>query len=130
MVYQPGKISQVHDIHHNIRFGLYLSFKLNSSLLLMHKSSLLVPLTLILALSCADHASTIHPAVENITESVYASGIIKSKDQYEVFSTVNGLLEEKLVSEGELVRRNQPIIRLYNLGTRLKDHNARVDVEQ
>lgn len=31
---------------------------------------------------------------ENITESVYASGILRSKNQYQVFSTVNGLLQK------------------------------------
>ena len=95
----------------------------------MHKSAIFMPAVYFLFLSCTDRITLVNPAIENITETVYASGIIKSRDQYEVFSAVNGLVMEKLVSEGDLVRRNQPIIRLSDLTARLNEENARVAVE-
>jgi multidrug efflux pump subunit AcrA (membrane-fusion protein) len=61
-----------------------------------------------------------------ITESVYASGLVKSKNQYQVFSTVNGLVEELLVHEGDLVKRGDPIIRLSNEASKLNAENAQL----
>ncbi|MCE9538130.1 MAG: RND transporter, partial [Bacteroidetes bacterium] len=46
--------------------------------------------------SCNSKEEKTQPVIENISESVYASGIIKSKNQYQVFSTVNGLIQEIL----------------------------------
>ena len=43
-----------------------------------------------LLFSCKESKEKTSPIQEDITESVYASGIIKSTDQYEVFSPVNG----------------------------------------
>ena len=64
--------------------------------------------------SCRTKLSTIQPVQEKITESVYASGVIKSKSQYQVFSSVNGLIAEVLIAEGDLVKKGDPIIRLTN----------------
>ena len=43
--------------------------------------------------------------MEKITESVYASGIIKSKNQYQVYAAVSGLIQQILVSEGDVVKK-------------------------
>ena len=49
----------------------------------------------ILALyACQKNSSRIKPVIEDISESVYASGVVKSKNQYEVFSTVNGIIND------------------------------------
>jgi hypothetical protein len=42
--------------------------------------------------SCSKKQETTQPIVASITESVYASGILKSKDQYQVFANVNGII--------------------------------------
>jgi hypothetical protein len=49
---------------------------------------------LFLALSCSKNEG-IKPTLGTVTESVYASGIIKTNDQYTVYSTVNGILQNK-----------------------------------
>jgi multidrug efflux pump subunit AcrA (membrane-fusion protein) len=56
---------------------------------------------LLILFSCRTDEKKIQPMVEDISESVYASGIVKSKDQYQVFSTVNGIIKEILVTVGE-----------------------------
>jgi HlyD family secretion protein len=48
--------------------------------------------------SCKSNQEKTKPTTENITESVYAAGIIKTKNQYQVFSTVNGLIRQILVT--------------------------------
>lgn len=63
---------------------------------------------------------------EKITESVYASGVIKSDNQYQVFSLVNGLVKELLVTEGDMVKKGDPIIRVTDITARLNNENAQI----
>jgi len=46
-------------------------------------------------IACKQRQEKIVPAVERITEAVYASGFVKSTNQYQVFSTVSGLVQKK-----------------------------------
>lgn len=86
----------------------------------------LLPLLLIGLLlgACSEERETIRPSVETITESIYASGIIKSDHQYQVFATVNGIVEEVLVEDGDTVHKGQPLIVLSNTAQRLNKENA------
>ena len=45
--------------------------------------SVLLFLFMVIFGSCQRNQTKIHPTVENISESVYASGVVKSKDQYQ-----------------------------------------------
>lgn len=67
---------------------------------------------------------TTTPIIQNITESVYASGIVKSRNQYQVFSTVNGILAQKKVSEGDTVQKGDVLVTLLNEAQRLNSENA------
>lgn len=67
---------------------------------------------------------TTTPVIQNITESVYASGIVKSRNQYQVFSTVNGILAQKKVSEGDTVQKGDVLVTLLNETQRLNSENA------
>lgn len=67
---------------------------------------------------------TTTPVIQNITESVYASGIVKSRNQYQVFSTVNGILAQKKVSEGDTVQKGDVLVTLLNEAQRLNSENA------
>jgi len=68
----------------------------------------------------------IRPTVQNITESVYASGIVKSMHQYEVFSTVNGIIAQNVVAEGDTVYVGDIIVTLVNETPNLNTENARI----
>lgn len=87
-------------------------------------------LFLIVLLSCKQKAEQINPVEEKITESVYASGIIKSNNQYQVFSVVNGLVKEVFVTEGTLVKKGDPILRLSDITAKLNNENARLAADQ
>jgi HlyD family secretion protein len=76
--------------------------------------------------SCKSKQEKVHPILESITESVYASGIIKSKNQYKVFSTVNGLINDVLVTEGDIIKKGDVIIRLQNTTAQLNTDNAQL----
>ncbi len=40
-----------------------------------------------------------------LTEAVYASGLVVAQDEYQVFAQVDGYLAEKMVSDGDAVKK-------------------------
>ncbi|MEA5256382.1 efflux RND transporter periplasmic adaptor subunit [Arcicella aquatica] len=87
---------------------------------------LLIPF---LFFSCKKKQEQTQPEVMNISESVYASGIVKSKNQYQVFSKVNGIIDELYVKEGDFVQKGQPLMKIFNQTSRLNTENAALIVE-
>lgn len=79
-----------------------------------------------LFISCKSKKEKISPVVENISESVYASGIIKSRNQYQVFSTVNGLIQQILVTEGDMVKKGTSLFKILNETSKLNRDNAQL----
>ena len=81
---------------------------------------------LFIVVSCNNGNVKISPVVENITESVYASGTVKSQNQYQVFSTVNGLIQEIFFSEGDTITKGAPLMKVLNESSQLNTYNARL----
>ncbi|TNE62708.1 MAG: efflux RND transporter periplasmic adaptor subunit [Bacteroidetes bacterium] len=72
-------------------------------------------LTFTFLTSCGGSESeVIYPEVRTITESVYASGLIKAKNQYEAFALGSGPIEEIFVSEGDTVKIGTPIMKIFS----------------
>ncbi|UXE67472.1 MAG: efflux RND transporter periplasmic adaptor subunit [Chryseotalea sp. WA131a] len=80
----------------------------------------------ILVASCKGGSEKTKPTIEAISESVYASGVVKSKNQYQVYSTVNGLIEEIFVTEGDSVKIGTPLMSVVNEPSRLNAQNAKL----
>lgn len=76
--------------------------------------------------SCKKTVEKTSPVTENISESVYASGIVKTRNQYQVFSTVSGLISEILVTEGDTVKKDQPVMKVSNATSQLNTENAQL----
>ena len=72
--------------------------------------------------SCNSGKEKINPVKESITESIYASGVVKSINQYQVYAPVNGLIQEILVKEGDTVRQGDVIGRVGNTGNSAANH--------
>lgn len=80
---------------------------------------------MIILIGCGKKQEKQYPLREDITQSVYASGTIKSKSQYEVCSKVSGIIESILVKEGDVVAKGQTIIQLANTAQSLNYENAK-----
>ncbi len=78
----------------------------------------------LLLFSCKSKKETIKPSIENISSSIYASGIIKSKNQYQVFGTVNGIIADVFISEGDEVKKGTPLFAIENETQKLNKENA------
>jgi len=79
--------------------------------------------------ACKKQPEKTQPTLEKITESVYASGIIKSKNQYQVFSTVGGLIQKIVVKEGDLVKKGDALFIVENETSKLNAENAKLSVD-
>lgn len=78
----------------------------------MRRSIISFALPVLLFVGCAEERETTTPTAAPITESVYASGIVKAVGQYQVFPAVNGTVAALLVREGDTVKAGQPILRI------------------
>ncbi len=79
--------------------------------------------------ACKKQAEKTQPTLERITESVYASGIIKSKNQYQVYATTIGLIQKILVKEGDLVKKGDPLFIVQNETSKLNAENAKLSAD-
>lgn len=86
-------------------------------------------LLLLFLLSCNNNSEKIKPSVETISESVYASGIIKSKNQYQVFASVMGIVDQVFVTEGDSVKPGSAILLISNEASKLSTENAKLAAE-
>lgn len=89
---------------------------------MIHRGSVLLLICGITA--CQPSEKRIKPTVAPITESIYASGLIKSDRQYEVRATVNGRIRAILVNEGDTVKAGTPVISIDNDLQQLNEENA------
>jgi RND family efflux transporter MFP subunit len=90
------------------------------------KPYLLFVFVMLLLISCKGDQEKTTPTVEDISESVYASGVVKSKNQYQVFPMVNGIIQQILVTEGDVVQKGDPLLKVDNEAARLSTENARI----
>lgn len=92
----------------------------------MKKPILLFLFAMSVATACKKKAEIFHAEYQSITQSVYASGVVKSRNQYLAYPNVPGIIERWLVAEGDLVRRGQPLLQIANPTAQLNEDNARL----
>ena len=84
-------------------------------------------LILFLIASCAKKSQeTIQPKNGPITESVYASGIVKAEGQYVVFPLVLGVLKSIEVEVGQTISKGQLLFKIENEKASLATDNSRL----
>ena len=62
--------------------------------------------------ACKNEEETIRVIKKPITSVVYASGVVKSFNQYEVFATVSGIVSNVWVREGDTVKKGDALYTL------------------
>lgn len=90
--------------------------------------NLIIGLIALFIFACNKKTNEISPEVKNITESVYASGKIVSKNQYTVYSNVSGVITNIYVDEGDLINLNSPILKIENKTQELSKENAKLNL--
>ncbi len=75
---------------------------------------------------CNNSPEAITPQTMPVTESVYASGKIKSRQQYQVYSKVSGILQKIYTPEGTAVKRGDILFTLEKDNASIATENARL----
>lgn len=78
----------------------------------------------IVVVGCSTPTKNYRVIKSTITESVYASGNIESTNQYQLFSTVNGVIDSIYVSEGEFLNKGEKILKISNEIAQLSLENS------
>lgn len=83
--------------------------------------------SILLLFSCSQkETDEIQPKNGTVTESVYASGVIKADNQYTVFPTVSGVLQKINVSVGQTITKGQSLFQIESEKAQLATENARL----
>jgi HlyD family secretion protein len=90
------------------------------------KMNYLIPalLTGMLVCSCTTQNQGVFPTVEDLSESVYASGQIKARNQYQAYANASGIIKEIYLTEGDTVKIGTPILTIQNETTRITRQKA------
>lgn len=75
-------------------------------------------------LSCGQKTEKTKVVVAPISESIYASGTVKSENQYQAFATVNGIIQDIFVTEGDTLAKGAAILSISNDVQKLNKDNA------
>jgi HlyD family secretion protein len=62
-----------------------------------------------LLFACQNKNEGVKPSVKPLMEAVYASGFVVSKDEYEIIAQVEGYVAEKLVEDGDAVKKGEAL---------------------
>ncbi|GAA4273389.1 efflux RND transporter periplasmic adaptor subunit [Aquimarina gracilis] len=79
--------------------------------------------------SCSTTQEKILPTVTNITESVYSSVTIQPDSLYQAYASVSGILDKNLVEEGDIVKKETPLIQVINSNPKLNTENAKLSLD-
>ena len=91
------------------------------------KSIILSYLLIFSLVSCSKKSiEETKPTLGDVTESVYASGVIKAVGQYTVYATVNGTLQKVNVTAGQFITKGQSLFELESDKAELNTENARL----
>lgn len=71
------------------------------------KTTLYLLASLVLATACKRSPEGTSPTYRELTEAVYASGNVYPRNEYSVTADAAGVLQKRLVNEGDSIRQNQ-----------------------
>lgn len=92
-----------------------------------HLRTVLLPLVFGSLGACSQgKQEVVFPSRQTLTESVYASGYVRAKDQYEAFALATGPIQTIFVSEGDTVHIGTPLLQIFNEQERLRRENAEI----
>lgn len=94
-----------------------------------HSIPVLILLLIFLG-ACTSEGHKIKPVVSDLTESVYSSVTTQPDSMYEVFSSVNGVLDQLMVTEGQLVSKGTVLAQIQNNNPKLNAANTQIALEQ
>ena len=78
---------------------------------------------------CGTEKPNTKPALGPITEAVYASGVVKARDQYQAYAAVNGLVSYVHVEAGDSVNKGDALFTIDDRASSLGSQRAELAVD-
>ncbi len=75
-------------------------------------------------IACGNNMESTKPIFHKVTSSVYASGVVKAKHQYQVYATTSGIISKFYVTENDLVKTGSPILCITDDAVEMNRANA------
>ena len=75
--------------------------------------------------SCKGEDKYITAKTTDITESVYSSAIIQADSSYDIYSSINGIVQKKFVDEGDIVKVGSALLQIRNINPQLNSESAK-----
>lgn len=86
----------------------------------------LIAAACILMHSCGGDTPSTTPERSNITESVYSSGVVISKNQYHIYPKVNGIVRQVMVEVGDTIHKGDTLLLIENEMQQINNLNAQL----
>ncbi len=98
----------------------------------MNKESVYILLIscLVVFYSCERRGETHKPSIMDVTEAVYSSVTIQPDSLYEVYASVNGIIQSVELAEGDSVFKGDLLLRISNTVPELNAQNAKLALDQ
>ncbi len=88
-----------------------------------------VVITCLVLISCSKKEDKILPKETHLVESVYSSVTIQPDSLYQVYAIVSGILDQNLVTEGDFIKKDTPILKIINNTPILNTQNAKLALD-
>ncbi|TVP43663.1 MAG: HlyD family efflux transporter periplasmic adaptor subunit [Mongoliibacter sp.] len=82
-----------------------------------------------LIFSCSPSGDKTIPLKEHMTESIYASGTVKARFQYQAYTNAVGTIQEVFLQEGDTVDVGTPILSISSESTRINRQTSELNRE-
>ena len=92
----------------------------------MRLNAIVFIISILMLTACKKGNSGIQPTLGDITQSVYASGVVKADGQYIVYPTTSGVLRKVKVTVGDVIVLGQPLFELDNDKAQLSTESAQL----
>ncbi|ESU19228.1 hypothetical protein FCR2A7T_26520 [Flavobacterium cauense R2A-7] len=92
----------------------------------MRLNAIVFIISILMLTACKKGNSGIQPTLGDITQSVYASGVVKADGQYIVYPTTSGVLRKVKVTVGDAIVLGQPLFELDNDKAQLSTESAQL----
>ena len=83
----------------------------------------------VILISCSGGEEKMLPRVTEITESVYTSITVQPDSLYQVYASINGILDKNYMEEGDTLKKGATILQVINTTPKINEENARLSFE-
>ena len=109
--------------YYNLRFILVHYF---CRMIFKKESTTLIWVLMVMMLSCRESNQVVQPEKRDITEAVYASGMVKSHEQYYVYPETAGVIIQIFKKEGDTIHAGEALLEQKNDLSKIDRDNAQL----